>query len=298
MKSCFVFSLLAAIGGNASATTTFYTIGPDNQETPSSFTSILLPGTVSTLFDLGGGANGFNGGITYDPLNQSFYGVANDGLGNSSLQVFTAGGGGLILTLEGLGTGYTSGLTFDSADGNLYAISNDFLITGHSFLDRISLSDMSVIPIVDLGLGFEGGGLFTGGLTFDPNNGLFYAMSADANGVSRQFNSITLSGASGTSTFLFNLGIGADSYNGGLVFNPADNRFYTISNDSQGNSTLKSFALGGGLIQTELAIGQGFNNVGLTLVESASVPEPSYGPLLGGALFVGLCILKIDRKGF
>lgn len=297
MKSYFLFTLLAVFGGSASATTTFYTIGPDNQGIPSSFTSILLPGTVSTLFDLGGGVKGFNGGITYDPLNKSFYGVANDGLGNSSLQVFTAGGGGLILTLEGLGTGFTSGLTFDSTDGNLYAISNDFLVTGHSFLDRISLDDMSIIPIVDLGLGFEGGGLFTGGLTFDPNNGLFYAMSADANGVSRQFNSITLSGASGTSAFLFSLGIGNDSYNGGLVFNPADNRFYTISNDDQGNSTLKSFALGGGFINTELALGQGFNNVGLTLVDSASTPEPSYGPLLGGALLLGGLSLKKRQKG-
>ncbi len=297
MKSYLLFALLAVFGGSASATTTFYTIGPDNQGTPSSFTSILLPGTVSTLFDLGGGVNGFNGGVTYDPLNKSFYGIANDSFGNSSLEVFTAGGGGLVLTLGTLGTGYTSGLTFDSADGNLYAISNDFVVTGHSYLDRLSLSEMSLTPIVDLGLGFEGGGLFTGGLTFDPNNGLFYAMSADTNGVSRQFNSITLSGASGTSAFVFSLGIGTDSYNGGLVFNPADNRFYTISNDSQGNSTLKSFALGGGFINTELALGQGFNNVGLTLVDSASVPEPSFGPLLGVAL-LACWILKIDRKGF
>jgi hypothetical protein len=289
MKTFMLIAALAAGGGTALATTTFYTIGPDNQFVPSAFTSILLPGgPVTNLFDLGGGVKGFNGGITYDPLNNSFYGIGNDDQGNSSLQIFTAGGNGTILTVESLGTGFTSGLTFDSTDGNLYAISNDFQVTGHSFLNRISLSDMSVIPIVDLGLGFEGGGLFTGGLTYNPNNGLFYVLSADANGVSRQFNSITLSGASGTATFLFSLGIGADSYNGGLVFNPADNRFYAISNDSSANSTLKSFALGGGTITSELALGQGFNNVGLTLVQSASVPEPSSGLLLGGALLLRL----------
>ena len=186
MKTFMLIAALAAGGGSALASITFYTIGPDNQFVPSAFTSILLPGgPVTNLFDLGGGVKGFNGGITYDPLNNSFYGIGNDDQGNSSLQIFTAGGNGTILTVESLGTGFTSGLTFDSTDGNLYAISNDFQVTGHSFLNRISLSDMSVIPIVDLGLGFEGGGLFTGGLTYNPNDGLFYVLSADANGVSQ-----------------------------------------------------------------------------------------------------------------
>ena len=285
-----LFAALAAGGGSALASITFYTIGPDNQDVPAALTSISLPGgPVTTLFNLGGDTLAFNGGITFDPLNNSFYGIANDSLGNSSLQIFTAGGG-TAATVEALGNGFTSGLTFDSADGNLYAISNDFLVTGHSFLNRISLSDMSVVPIVDLDLGFEGGGLFTGGLTYDPNDGLFYTMSADQNGVSRQFGSIALGGASGTAAFLFSLGTGTDSYNGGLVFNLADNRFYAISNDNSANSILKSFALGSGLITSELALGQGFNNVGLTLVESNSVPEPSSWSLLTGALLVGLTV--------
>jgi hypothetical protein len=296
MRILLILTTLAAVGGSALASTTFYSIGPDNQFVPSAFTSILLPGgPVSTLFNLGGDTLAFNGGITYDPLNNSFYGIGNDSFGNSSLQIFTAGGG-TIATVEALGTGFTSGLTYDSADGNLFAITNDFLVTGHSFLDKISLSDMSITPVVDLGLGFEGGGLFTGGLTFNPNNGLFYAMSADTNGVSRVFNSISLSG---TTTFLFSLGFGTDSFNGGLAFNPADNRFYVISNDSSANSTLKSFALGGGLITSELSLGQGFNNVGLTIVQSNSVPEPSSGWLLGSALFLGLCIsVRIKREAF
>jgi hypothetical protein len=294
MKTFMLILTLAAGGGSAFASTTFYTIGPDNGGVPAAFTSILLPGgPVANLFDLGGGVKGFNGGITFDPLNNSFYGIGNDSLGNSSLQIFTAGGGGIILTVEALGTGFTSGLTFDSADGNLYAIANDFLVSGHSFLERVSLSDMSITPVVDLGLGFEGGGLFTGGLTYDPNNDLFYALSADINGVSRQFNSIALSGSS---TFLFNLGIGTDSYNGGLVYNPADNRFYAISNNNSANSTLKSFPAGGGLITTELSLGQGFNNVGLTLVQSDSAPEPSSGLMLGGALLVGLCFRQCLKK--
>jgi hypothetical protein len=290
-----VWLVLAALvlgGGSAFGAITFSTIGPDNGGVPRALTSISLPGgPVTPQFSLGDGSLGFIGGLTFDPLNGQMYAIASDSFGNSLLESFSPGGGAVTQVMN-LGNGFTSGLTFDSADGNLWAISNDFVSTGHSFLNRISLSAAQVTPIVDLGLGFEGGGLFTGGLTYDPNNGLFYAMSADGNGVSRQFNSIALSGASGFSTFVFSLGIGFDSYNGGLVFNPGDNRFYAISNDSSGNSTLRSFSLGGGLIVSELGLGQGFNNVGLTLAESSAVPEPSSALLV----FLGLYVCTRSRK--
>jgi hypothetical protein len=177
-------------------------------------------------------------------------------------------------------------LTYASADGNLYAIADD-LVSGHSFFDRVNLGSSSVTQVADLGLGFEGGGLFTGGLTFNPNDGLFYAMSADGGGVSRVFNSIS---PGGTVTALFSLGDGSLAFNGGLLFNPDDGRFYAISNDGLSNSALNSFALGGGgAFNSEFALGQGFNNVGLT--EIPSVPEPSTAGLFATAM-VGLAALK------
>jgi hypothetical protein len=282
--------LVSAFAVNAATAGVLYTIGPDTSFTPRSFTA-LLAGGAAPLFNLGDGSLAFNGGLTYRATDGRFYAVANDGGGNSSLESFNLAGAGTLTMNMNLGAGFLSGLTSDSSDGNLYAIADDPL-SGDSSLDRISLGGASVTPVVDLGVGFEGGGLFTGGLTFDPGNGLFYVLSADGFGISRVFSSIALNG---TVTPLFNLGDGSVSFNGGLLFDPSSGQFYAISNDSLGNSTVDTFTLGGAGVFTPLiSIGQGFNNVGLA--ETPATPEPSCLALVGlGLLAASLVTHRRSR---
>lgn len=271
----------------------FYSIGPDVLGQPRSLNSIPSGGGAPTsLFDLGDGSLGFNGGLTVGPGNQ-FYAVANDGLGNSTLQSFTLGGGGALTNVLSLGSGFLNGVTYDSADGFLYAVSTDS--TGDSLLNRIDLNTSSVSAVKDLGVGFEGGGLFNGGLTFDSSDGQLYAIGFDGgSGASRALYSISTSTFSVTS--LFNLGDGSVSFNGGVLFNPADGLFYAIANDGAGNSTLDSFTLGGGgAFNTISSLGSGFNNVGLTEIPAtAGVPEPPSWLLLAalGSMILGKGILK------
>jgi hypothetical protein len=269
---------IAALGGGlVHAGTILYSIGGDNSGVPRVFTSIPLGGAPATLFNLGDGSAGFNGGLTYRSSDSHFYAISNDNTGFSTLDSFALGGGGVYQPLFGVGFGFTGGLTYDSADGFFYAISNDQ--QGFSTLNKISLSG-AVNPLFGLGFGFMGG------LTFDPLNGLFYAISGDMNGVPRVFNSISLGGVVAP---LFSLGDGSLGFNGGLAFNSGDGLMYVISNDGAGNSTLKSFALAGGPISSGPALGQGFNNAGLALVVIGNaVPEPSSGLPLGVAFLVAL----------
>jgi hypothetical protein len=283
-RNCAVLIWIAAVSLQAGPL--LYSIGPDNNGVPRNFSSIS--NTVNSLFNLGDGSAGFNGGLTYDSADSSFYAIANDGAGNSTLNAFTLGGAGTLSQVLSLGSGFTSGLTYDPADGKFYAILHDGA-SGHSFLDRISVQGLSVTSILDLGLGFDG--LFAGGLTFDTQNGLLYVLSVDNNGVSRVFSSINT--GNNTVTALFSLGDGSVAFNGGLVFNPCNGLFYAISNDDQGNSTLNSFNLGGGALSL-LALGQGFNNVGLTLVQSA-VPEPS-SVILVAASLIALTRLRRNTR--
>jgi hypothetical protein len=174
MRSTFISALSVLVLGHGAglrAGSLFYSIGPDNSSVPDSFNSIPVSGPGPTpLFNLGGGALGFNGGLTYRSTDGRFYAMANDSSGNSTLESFTLGGPGTLTTAFSPGVGFISGLAFDSADGNLYAVADDS-IGGHAFLDRLNLGTSTVTQVLDLGLGFEGGGLFTGGLTFDRQNG-------------------------------------------------------------------------------------------------------------------------------
>lgn len=63
----------------------------------------------------------------------------------------------------------------------------------------------------------------------------------------------------GTATWQFDLGDGSLGFNGGLAFNPFNNLFYAIANDSGGNSSLVSFSpWGGGAFTPIGGLGQGF----------------------------------------
>jgi hypothetical protein len=290
-RQVLVLGLLACVSASAS---TLYSIGPDTSDTPRSFTSIPSGGPgLTPLFNLGTGLLGYNGGLTYRPIDNRFYVIGNDNSGNSTLQSFTLAGPSTLVSLFGLGTGFLSGLTFDSGDGNLYAIADD-LISGHSFLDRINLGSSTVSRVLDLGAGFEGGGLFTGGLTYDTNNGLLYALGADSGGVSRAFYEISL--AASTTTFRFDLANGTLAFNGGLLFDSLSNQFFAISNDSNGNSALTHFALnGGGTLVPDFLLGLGFNNVALT--EITPVPEPSWLFAAGlGGMILGRKLMNAVRR--
>jgi hypothetical protein len=272
---------VSAAAVNAGTAGLLYTIGPDASFQPRSLTAIG-GGGAAFVSNLGDGSLAFNGGLTYRATDGRLYAVANDGAGNSTLESFSLAGAGTLTPVMSLGAGFLSGLTFDSTDGNLYAIADD-PISGDSSLDRISVGSLSVTPVVDLGAGFEGGGLFTGGLTFNPGNGLFYVLSSDAFGVSRVFSSVALDG---TVTELFNLGDGSLSFNGGLLFDASGGQFYAISNDNLGNSTLETFNLGGaGTFTPLLSVGQGFTNVGLAQIPDA--PEPSCMALVALGLLAG-----------
>jgi hypothetical protein len=64
---------------------------------------------------------------------------------------------------------------------------------------------------------------------------------------------------SGVAAWLFDFANPTLGFNGGLAFNPGNNLFYAIANDSQGNSTLVSFGGGGGGAFTTIGpLGQGF----------------------------------------
>jgi hypothetical protein len=262
--------LVGAFAANAATAGVLYTIGPDSSFLPRSFTA-FGGGDEASVFNLGDGLLVCNGGPAYRATDGRFYAVANDGSGNSVLESFTPAGAGTLTLNMSLGMVFLSGLAFDSSDGDHYAVADD-PVSGDSSLDRISLGPSSVTPVVDLGIGFEGGGLFTGGLKFDPADGLFEVLSSDGSGVSRAFSSIALNG---TVTPLFNLGDGSISFNGGLLFDPSGGQFYAISNDGLENSTLDTFTLGGAGAFTPLfSIGQGFNNVGL-----AETPRPPSLPV-------------------
>src|SRR6516225_630524 len=74
---------------------------------------------------------------------------------------------------------------------------------------------------------------------------VFYAISGDLAGIPRQFDTISIVGAGSVSS-PFNLGDSSVGFTGGLTYRASDNRFYTISPDGAGFSTLSSLSLAGG----------------------------------------------------
>jgi hypothetical protein len=253
-----VFVAVVMLGGSiAHAAPDFFSFGGDDIGVPRDFHRIFTDAaTATSQFELGDGAIGFNGGVTFRPSDGLFYAIRNDSDGNSALTSFSLSGPGTLVELFDLGVGFNGGLVFNPTDQFFYAISND--TSGASTLNRFDLSGAgSLTPLFELGIGFNGG------LTFNGDDGLLYAVSNDefANSTLQQ---ISLAGG-GSVAVQFALGVG---FYGGVAYDPDSNLFFALASDSDGNSTLYQ-ATTGGIVTPLFAVGTGFNNAGLT------VPEPT-----------------------
>jgi len=104
----------------SSSTSAFYAIGGDDAGVQRRFSRIDLSGgtpTVTTLFDLGDGSLGFQGGLAYDAAAGRFVTIANDTFGASSLYGFSLAGATSLADLgHPLGNGFNNaGLAFLAA---------------------------------------------------------------------------------------------------------------------------------------------------------------------------------------
>jgi hypothetical protein len=288
----FIPLMLLAIAQAAHASSVLYSMGPDLGGSPGNgFTAISTTSGSGTPVALNS-TYSYNGGLTYDSATGNFFAIANDGLGNSTLQSFLlAAPSPPSVAATATGVGFLNGLGYDSSDGNLYAVSNDG--AGNGELNRVATNG-AVTPTLALsGLTV---GLFDGGLTIDSSNGLFYFLSDDGSGSSRVFSSIELSGGVVTAD-IFMLGDGTVSFNGGLLYDPASGLFYTIGNDQSGNSSLYSFSLSGASsLSTVLAdFGSGYNNVGLAEIPPTGVPEATTVVLFATSI-IALAALKRRKQ--
>lgn len=121
---------------------------------------------VTPLFAVGDGSQFFFG-LTYDPANKLFYGIALDSDGNSFLySIDTVAKSYTEITAVTLGTGYTGGIAYDVANDVFFAIWNDS--DGYSYLDRITLGSSPSVNFVSYFYTPANGGFWNAGLTFGP----------------------------------------------------------------------------------------------------------------------------------
>jgi hypothetical protein len=123
---------------------------------------------------------------------------------------------------------------------------------GRAFTQVLALSGRQKISIGALALGLAS----SGGLQAS----FLYSFGPDNSNDPRSFTSINT--VSSTASPLYNMNDLNDGFNGGVTFRPSNNLFYAILNDSLSNSSLISFALGGGGAFTTLqSVGVGFNGL-------------------------------------
>jgi hypothetical protein len=140
------------------------------------------------------------------------------------------------------------------ANAELFSIAGDDQGVPRDFheISTNTSTTTQLFPLGDSSIGFNGG------LTFNPGDGLFYAVRNDSDGNS----ALTLFSLAGPGTLseVFSLGVG---FNGGLAFNPADGFFYAISNDVSGASTINRIDSLNTSVTPLFGLGVGFNG-GLT----------------------------------
>jgi len=190
----------------------FYAIQNDasGNSALTSFTA-AAPAMLATPLALG---MGFYGGLAADSDTSTFYAVASNPVGASTLYRVDPTTG--ATALAALGNGYYGGLAFDSADGDLYAISaDDFGVQRRvSKIDLDAASGPSVTTLFDLGdssLGFQGG------LAFDASMQRFVVIGNDMFSRSSLYAFSTTEAAS-----LVDLAtpVGVGFVNAGLAFAP------------------------------------------------------------------------------
>lgn len=252
-------------------------VGADAQGVGRVFTPLEAPATSVALGD---GSAAFNGGLTFSLADNRFYSIANDSFGASVLTSFSQADPATLSAPIRLGSGFVGGLA--SQGDRLYAVAQDF--NGAASLYRVD----GAAPTL---LGALGGGLY-GGLTYNPRDGLLYAIAADDTGVQRRLLAIDASASGGpTTTTVFDLGDGTRAFQGGLAWDDADRRFVAIANDSSGASQLVAFTRSDAASLVDLAtpLSPGYVNAGLAW--TPAVPEPHAGWLL----LAGLAALATRR---
>jgi len=235
--------LILALWATGAQATILYAISGDDDGTPRRVNQIDTDtSTVTPVFDLGDGSLGFFG-LTF--VNNQFYTVANSGFGIGELHSFSLTDGGATTPLLGLGPGFTGGIAAQS-DTQLYALANDF--TGASSLYAIDLVGSSV-SLVDGPLNFG----LAGGLTWNPDDELLYALGSDTNFVQTLYSiDPTIPGSATAITDPLGMGV-----IGGVDYAGVDGVF-AIGNDGFGPSVLRSLTLGlgGGSGNPLFALGQ------------------------------------------
>jgi hypothetical protein len=271
MSKLLLLLLPAAL--TLSAAPILYTVG-GNPNTGAPDQLVQINGaTISTLATLGSGSTGYAGGIASSASN--FLLLESDPFANTSLVSST--NAGILSTLLATGQAAWGGLAFAGSD--LYAIRNDSF--GASSLVRLDVPNAAVVD-----LGFNLGFGFTGGLTYNNNDGNLYAISNDGPSTLLRLNLGTLT------TNAMTVDLSGAFFNGGLAYDSASSRFYAIGNNNLGEGALYSFT-GTTLDATSLAIGQGYYYASLSTGSAVNpppgseVPEPSSIVLA----FAGMAIL-------
>jgi len=142
-----------------------------------SLVTIQPDGTLSVIGAQDGLGFGFTGGLAWDPVDNTFLAVANDGSGNAFLYNISTGGAVSPGFQVGTNTSF-DGLTYDTANQTLYGIGNDS--GGNSTLYNIIPAGSMVTPMTSLGTGF-------GGITYDASLDAFWVISPVNNASSQLF---------------------------------------------------------------------------------------------------------------
>jgi hypothetical protein len=250
------FIALAAGSQLASAAPILWTTAPDSSGVYSLERIDVAAKTVTPVFPLGNNQVAFNGGLTFDSSTGLFNALLSESDGSATFVTFTKDGGGALTGLYKPGFGFNGGLAFASTLNDDYGIAS--APDGSSTLLLLPTLIGTIRFAAALGAGSYGG------LTFDPLNGEFYAISNDSAGRS---NLVRIDLTSGTVTSVgVSLGFG---FTGGLAFDPSSNLLYAIGSDNTGFSTLFSFNTDASGIKALFPLGFGFNGASLTLGPSS-----------------------------
>lgn len=165
-------------------------------------------GASTTIGALG---QGFVSGLAYSSTEDRLYAISTSSSGSSVLNWIDFAGA--VHEAGDLGTGFNGGLTFRVSDGLLYAFSGGASGGVQREFKSIDPSSASVTDLFELG---DGSFSFSGGVAYNPHDGLFYAVSNDWSGAST-LQSFTLDGPGSLNTIS---GIGGGYWNVGLAERP------------------------------------------------------------------------------